>query len=170
MLLLERGREGPARPLAPLVTWPECAQRFGSLFPRQRVLADAFADGDPEMWPRLAASGNVNASPLIKTQCVVEAFLPDELPEETPAGSHKWTQELEVSDVACLVGAKGLIDTARKSRKRATEFVRFLVEFATEADDAPSRCARSSANVGKTTGPTGPHGSRFCGRSWKAVD
>ena len=80
----------------------------------------------------------MNASPLIETQRVVDAFLPDEpLPdtEETPAGSHKSTQELEVSDVACLVGAKGLIDTVRKSRKRATEFVRFMVEFAAEADE-----------------------------------
>ncbi len=138
VLLLERGREAPLRPLAPVATWPECAQRFGSLFPRRRVLAEAFADGDPEVWPRLAAIGYVNASPLIETQRVVEAFLPDEpLPdtEETPLGSHKSTQELEVSDVACLVGARGLIDTARKSRKRATEFVRFLVEFAAEADE-----------------------------------
>ena len=40
VLLLERGREAPRRPLAPLATWPECAQRFGSLFPRRRVLAE----------------------------------------------------------------------------------------------------------------------------------
>lgn len=138
VLLLERGREAPQRPLAPLATWPECAQRFGFLFPKRRVLAEAFADGDPDVWPQLAASGYVNASPLIETRRVVEAFLPDEpLPdtEETPAGSHKSTQELKVSDVACLGGPTGLIDTARKSRKRATEFVRFLVEFAVEADE-----------------------------------
>ena len=82
VLLLERGREAHARPLAPLATWPEGAQRFGSLFPRRRVLAETFAASDPEVWPRLAASGYVNASPLIETQRVVEAFLPDEpLPE-----------------------------------------------------------------------------------------
>ena len=104
VLLLERGREALARPLAPLATWPEGAQRFGSLFPRRRVLAENFADGDPEVWPRLAASGYVNASPLIETQRVVEAFLPDEpLPELDGAGSHKSTQELEISDVAFLV-------------------------------------------------------------------
>ena len=138
VLLLERGCEAPARPLAPLATWPEGAQRFGSLFPRRRVLAEAFADGDPEVWPRLAASGYVNASPLIETQRVVEAFLPDEpLPELDGAGSHKSTQELEISDVACLVEPDiGLIDMARKSRKRATELVRFLVEFAAEADES----------------------------------
>ena len=52
----------------------------------------------------LGNSGYVNASPLIETQRVVEAFLPDEpLPELDGAGSHKSTQELEISDVACLV-------------------------------------------------------------------
>lgn len=153
VLPLERGREAPRRPLAPLATWPECARRFGSLFPRGKVLAETFADGDPEVWPRLAAIGYVNASPLIETQRVVDAFLPDEpLPdtEETPAGSHKSTQELEVSDVACLVGAKGLIDTARKSRKRATELVRFLVEFAAEADEHAFEICEVECECGDT--------------------
>jgi len=138
VLLLEQGREAPARPLAPLTTWPPNARRFGSLFPRSRVLAEAFAEAAPEVWPRLAEIGYVNASPLVETQRVVEAFLPDEpLPdtEETPAGSHKSTQDFEVSDIACLVGPGGLIDTARKSRKRATDFIRFLVEFAAQADE-----------------------------------
>ena len=138
VLVLDRGLEAPRRPLAPLAIWPERAQGFGSLFPSGKVLAEDFADGDSEVWLRLAASGYVNSSPLVETQRVVEAFLPDEpLPgaEETPPVSHKSTQELEVSDVAFLVGDKGVIDTVRKSRKRATEFVRFLVEFAAEADE-----------------------------------
>ncbi len=153
VLFLERGREEHLRPLAPLATWPECAQRFAPLFPKRRVLAEAFADGDPEVWPRLAASGYVNASPLIETQRVVEAFLPDEpLPdtEETPAGSHKSTQELDVSDVACLIGAGGLIDTARKSRRRATEFVRFLVEFAAAADERAFEVCEVECECGYT--------------------
>lgn len=153
VLLLERGRDAPRRPLAPEATWPERAQRFGFLFPRRRVLSDAFADGDPEVWLRLAASGYVHASPLIETQRVVDAFLPDEpLPdtEETPAGSHKSTQELEMSDVACLIGAKGLIDTARKSRKRATEFIRFMVEFAAEADERAFEMCEVECECGET--------------------
>ncbi len=135
---LERGREAPVRPLAPLATWPDAAQRFGFLFPRRKILAADFADCDPGVWPRLAACGYANASPMIETRRVVDAFLPDEpLPEvHGGAGSHKSTDELCVSDVACLVEADiGLIDTARKSRRRATEFVRFLVEYVAEADE-----------------------------------
>ena len=137
VLLLDRGLEAHRRPLAPIATWPERAQPFDALLPSGRILSEDFADGDREVWPRLAERGYVNESPLIETQRVVRAFLPDEpLPdtEETPAGSHKSTQELKVSDVAFLVADKGVIDTARKSRKRATEFVRFLVEFAAEVD------------------------------------
>lgn len=138
VLLLDRALEAPRRPMAPMATWPESARPFGSLFPSGRVLAEDFADGDREVWPRLAERGYVNESPLIETQRVVRAFLPDEpLPdtEETRAGSHRSTQELKVSDVAWLVGDKGVIDTARKSRKRATEFVQFLVEFAAKVDE-----------------------------------
>ncbi len=153
VLLLERGREASRRPLAPEATWPECAQQFGFLFPRRRVLAEAFADGDPEVGLPLAASGYVSGSPLIETQRVVEAFLPDEpLPdtEETPARSHKSTQELEMSDIACLIEAKGLIDTARKSRKRATEFVRFMIEFAAEADERAFEMREVECECGNT--------------------
>ena len=78
VLLLDRGLEVPRRPLAPLAIWPKRAQGFRSLFPSGRVLADDFADGDPEVWPRLVASGYVNVSPLVETQRVVGAFLPDE--------------------------------------------------------------------------------------------
>ncbi len=132
---LERGRKLPERPLAPMATWPQGGRRFGSLFPKRMVFADLFAEEDPDLWPRLAKRGYVNASPLIETSRVVEAFLPDEpLPDRT--GSHRSTQEVEVSDIAFLVKSDaGLIDTARKSRRRATEFIRFLVEYVAEADE-----------------------------------
>ena len=137
VLSLERGRESPARPLAPLATWPEGAQRFGSLFPKRRILAAEFAISEPHIWAELAASGYVNVSPLVETKRMVETFLPDEpLPERDGTSSHKSMREMEVSDLACLVEPDiGLIDMARKSKSRATEFIRFLLEFVTEADE-----------------------------------
>ena len=153
VLLLDRALEARRRPLAPMATWPERARPFGALFPSGRILAEDFADGDREVWPRLAERGYVNESPLIETRRVVRAFLPDEpLPdtEETPAGSHRSTQELKVSDVAWLVGDKGVIDTARKSRKRATEFVQFLVKFAAEADERAFEVREVECECGDT--------------------
>ena len=140
---LERGRKAPERPLAPMATWPQGGEQFGSLFPKRMVLAERFAEEDPHLWPRLTKRGYVNASPLIETSRVVEAFLPDEpLPDREGKGSHRSTQEVEVSDIAFLVKSDtGLIDTARKSRRRATEFIRFLVEHVAEADErAFERC------------------------------
>ena len=137
VLHLERGREAPGRPLAPLATWPEGARPFGSLFPKRKILSADFAICDPDLWVGLAASGYVNASPLLHTKRVVDAFLPDEpLPEPEGTRTHKSTQEVEVSDLACLLEPNiGLIDMARRSRTRAREFIRFLVEFVTESDE-----------------------------------
>ena len=67
----------------------------------------------------------------------MDAFLPDDpLPETDGTESHKSTQKVQVSDVAFLNEPDiGLINTARKSKKRATEFIRFLVEFVTATDE-----------------------------------
>ena len=64
------------------------------------------------------------------------SYLTDPLPEADGTESHKSTQKVQVSDVAFLNEPDiGLIDTARKSKKRATEFIRFLVEFVTATDE-----------------------------------
>ena len=137
VLHLEPGREASDRPMAPLATWPDGAQRFASLFPKRRILAGAFANRDPDQWRPLAEHGYVNISPLVETKRAMDAFLPDDpLPETDGTESHKSTQKVQVSDVAFLNEPDiGLINTARKSKKRATEFIRFLVEFVTATDE-----------------------------------
>ena len=137
VLHLEQGCEALGRPLAPLAIWPEGAREFGSLFPRRRILSDAFASGDPDLWQQLVSGGYLNTSPLITTKRTVDAFLPDEpLPEGDGTESHKSKQEFPVSDVVCLKdGDIGLIDMARRSRTRAVELIRFLVEFVIEEDE-----------------------------------
>ena len=134
---LQPGREASDRPMAPLATWPEDARQFASLFPKRKILAEAFGNRDPDQWRPLAEHGYVNMSPLIETKRAMDAFLPDEpLPEADGTESHKSTQKVQVSDVAFLNEPDiGLSDTARKSKKRATEFIRFLVEFVTATDE-----------------------------------
>ena len=137
VLCLELKCEVRERPLAPVVVWPESAQRFSSLFPKQKILVEAFATGrKADEWRPLVGHGLVNTSPLLEAERVVEAFLPDEpLPEVDGADSHKSTEEVEVSDLAFLNEQDiGLIATVRKSRRRATDFIRFLLEFVTEMD------------------------------------
>ena len=135
---LKSGLDSSERPLAPLVIWPEKAQQFASLFPKGKILAEAFPNKrDSDQWIMLEKSGYVNVSPLIKTKRTMDVFLPDEpLLEVDGTKSHKSTKEVQVSDVAFLEERNiGLIDTARKSRKRATECIRFLVEFVIATDE-----------------------------------
>ena len=136
VLHLEPGHKAPRRPLAPLKIWPEAARPFGTLFPRRRILANDFVDNDRDLWRQLEERNYIITSPLVETRRVVEVFLPDEpLPERDRPGGHKSTEEVEVSDVACLVEPDiGLIDTARKSRKRAKTLIQFLTEFVAVAD------------------------------------
>ena len=137
VLHLQLNRETSDRPMAPLAIWPEGAQRFASLFPKRQVLADAFANPDPDQWRPLAEHGYVNLSPLVETKRAMDAFLPDDpLPEVDGTESHKSTHEVQVSDLVYLSAPDiGLIDVARKSRKRATELIRFLVEFVAATDE-----------------------------------
>ena len=137
VLYLAPGCDASDRPMAPLATWPEGAQKFASLFPKRKILAEAFADRDPDRWRPLVKRGYVNMSPLIETKRAMNAFLPDyPLPETDGIDSHESTQEIQVSDIILLNEKDiGLIDTARKSKTRATEFIRFLVEFVIATDD-----------------------------------
>lgn len=137
VLHLKPGGDASKRPIAPLATWPEGARRFASIFPKRKILAGAFANRDPDRWRTLEKHGYVNVSPLIETKRAMDVFLPDEpLPEADGTESHKSTQEIQVSDVAFLNEPDiGLIDTARKSKKRATECIQFFVEFVIATDE-----------------------------------
>ena len=133
---LEPGCEASGRPLAPVTHWPEGAQCFASLFPKRKILSAAFTSPDLRRWQRLEECGYVNMSPLVETERVMDAFLPDEpLLEIDGTESHKSSQETQVSDLAFLNEQDiGLIDTVRRSRRRAIDFVRFLVEFVSATD------------------------------------
>lgn len=131
VLHLKPMAEGPKRPMAPVSMWPVDARRFASLFPKRRVLAEAFDAIDAGGWGALSKYGYVNISPLLQTKRTMDAFLPDEpLPETEGNESHESIEAVSVSDLAFLSENNvGLMDTVRKSRKRAIEFLRFLVEF-----------------------------------------
>ena len=132
VLHLRQGIKPSERPMVPRAAWPEGAKRFASLFPRRRILADAFANCDSGRWQPLAEHGYLNMSPLIERRRTMNVFLPEEpFPDTDNTGSHKSTQEIQVSDVAFLIE---LIDVARKSKRHATEFIRFLVEFVAATD------------------------------------
>ena len=133
VVCLDSAGSASDRPITPVRTWPDEAQRFASLFPKRRVLAAALGVEGPDLWRPLAERGYVTMSPLIEAKRIVGAFLPDDpLPEAEGVDAHKSTHEVLVSDVVFL---DELIDTARKSKRRAIEFIRFIIDFVTTTDE-----------------------------------
>ena len=133
---LERGRPTEERPLAPVAAWPESARRFAALFPQHAVLSDTLADVEPSVWQGLEEASYLNSSPLVETMASVEEFLPAEpLPDRDGSGAHKSTCELGGTTVAWLKGDGGVIDRVRGSKSRATDLVRFLIEFVVPTDE-----------------------------------
>ena len=136
------------KPLAPWAAWPEGAQQFATLFPKRKILAEAFVIGNADQWCVLEEQGYVNISPLIETKCEdIRGCLPEEPLSDEPEG-HELFQEIPVSNVAFLTEKNiGLIDMARKSEKRATELIRLFLEFviptdkmAFEVDESDCEC------------------------------
>ena len=137
VLPLKAEEDGARRPLAPPAVWPADAAHFASLFPKRKVLSDSFGERRPDEWRALEKGGYVNTSPLLETKRGLRAedFLPYDAIDD-PA-SHRSTEDVHVSHVAFLRAPDtGLIDTARKSKSRAKEFLRFLMEFVIPTDDS----------------------------------
>ena len=123
------------RPLAPRAIWPEDAQQFATLFPKRKILAEAFANSDADQWHDLAKNGYVNVSPLIETQCEEKECLPAEPPSGKPE-EHDLTQETPVSNIVFLIEKDiGLLDRSRNSEKYAIDLIRFFLKFVIPTDE-----------------------------------
>jgi len=128
-------------PLAPPACWLASARRFASLFPQRSVLHPVVADAVPNLtkshWSPLVDRGFVRLSPLFETQRKLDIFLAENgIGDLDDDATHESVAEVAVSDLAFL-GEKdsGLIDTARKSRRRAVDVLEFLTSFVVVEDD-----------------------------------
>ena len=92
---------------------------------------------DRARWESSTLQGYAHLSPLFEGEKRIGDFLPSEpLPDVQGSKEHGATQAVKVSEIAYLNEKDiGLIDTARKSFRNALQLIRFLVEFATEADE-----------------------------------
>jgi Domain of unknown function (DUF3883) len=131
---LKRDRE--RAPLAPSSIWPTSESEFASLFPRRKVLHDLVAapglGATPDAWREFDADGFVRAAPLFRTKRPLNRFLVEEgirdRDRDREDESHRSISDVEVSDIAFLNEEDiGLIDTARRSKPRAFQLIRFVV-------------------------------------------
>jgi hypothetical protein len=139
VLTLNLKRDRERAPLAPQSIWPTSASAFASLFPRRKILHDLVAASDlgatPDAWTELDADGFIRAAPLYRTKRPLQRFLAEAGLRERDDESHRSTSDVEVSDIAFLSEEDiGLIDTARKSRARAIQLIRFLVTSVMQED------------------------------------
>lgn len=127
------------RVLSPPECWPQLAQEYAHLFPRQYILSTTYYEYCPrlEIWEKLDQQGYLHLVPIYTTRESLNAFLPDSiLPEigkrET---DHETKREVDVTTIAFLDKKDiGLIDTARKSKSKAIDLIRFLLLYVIEQD------------------------------------
>lgn len=146
---LPRRDQPDARLLAPVAVWPAAARKFAPLFPKRRVLNEAFATGqEAAAWSHLVDRGLVHAAPLYCAEGGLEdALAVNPLSDDA---DHRGQSSLCLSDIACLRDKdSGLIDVSRKSRTRAVQFIEFLLEYVLTTDRqafehlaAPCDCSR----------------------------
>jgi len=126
-----------SKPLAPTGSWPDKAQPFLDLFPKRLVLSSEYFDSysKTELWKQIEAQGYLRTTPLYIKIEKIESFLPDEPLPVIENKGHCTSEGVEVSKIAFLHKKDiGILDTVRKSRKKAMSLVKFLVEFALEND------------------------------------
>ncbi|MBA7641177.1 hypothetical protein ES703_48852 [subsurface metagenome] len=127
-----------SKPLAPSGSWPDKAQPFMDLFPKRLVLSSKYFDEckDTNLWKQLEEQGYMRTSPLYKGKENIDGFLPDEPLQEVEKNKrHRALETCEVNMITFLEKKDiGLLDTSRKSKKRATALLKFLVEFVLQED------------------------------------
>ena len=119
--------------MGPVEAWPEELRKYSELFPKSRILDDRYYEAKPDelIWNKLASIGLISLSPVVKVSEQVTKFLGD-LSEET---DHRSLTPIEQTHLLFLRDDdSGLIDTSRKSRTRTIAFLKFLLEYALDAD------------------------------------
>ena len=129
-----------SKPLAPSGSWPARAQPFLDLFPKRYVLSSEYFDSCPktELWEKIEAQGYLRTTPLYTKMENIKDFLPDEPLPNIENKRHITGKTVEVSKIAFLREEDiGILNTVRKSKKKAILLIEFLLQFALEND---TRC------------------------------
>ena len=116
-----------APPLAPIRAWPESLREFsGHLFPKERILADAFFDvlPDPEAWKHLDQQGLIKGNVIIQRDETDFKLLSPEVYGDDK--DHETTEPVRVTD---FVERVAIMKQVRDGSERALQFWKFLTEW-----------------------------------------
>lgn len=141
------------RLLAPPSVWHEKARPFAELFPKETVLCEVYTEAlDSNGWMALASKELVWADPLFSGSERLDA---DDIEGMHVGGplttgvSHGTSDPVEVTKIAFLALPKDkcVIDNIR-SRARAAEFFRFLIDYAIRVDSLWTKAVDVSCKCG----------------------
>ena len=121
-----------ASPLAPIRAWPESLREFSEhLFPKERILADAFFDvlPDPEAWKHLDQQGLIKGNVIIQRDETDFKLLSPEV-----YGDDKDHEAIEPIRVTDFVERVAIMKQVRDSSERALQFWKFLTEWLIKED------------------------------------
>src|SRR5262249_38962354 len=125
------------------------------LFPSNHILADAYRlSTDEEGWKKIEAQRYVRLSPLYLSRRHIDTFIPDEpLPEKEEKGKkvrHRTKEPVDVSAIAFLEEDGTGLDTVRKAKARAIEFLKMLITFAMVDDSTAFEIREAACECGDT--------------------
>ena len=121
-----------APPLAPIRAWPESLREFSEhLFPKERILADAFFDvlPDPEAWKHLDQQGLIKGNVIIQRDETDFKLLSPEV-----YGDDKDHETIEPVRVTDFVERVAIMKQVRDGSERALQFWKFLTEWLIKED------------------------------------
>lgn len=138
--------------LKPETLWDEDAKSHANLFPQAKILSNIYSNEkmDGVSWENLVNHGLILGKLFVKKAEALDdlrmrkLLAEGELKEQEDHGTNT---EIELTSIAFLEAADwGIIDTVRRSKKKATEFLKFLLEYAVHKDTSwinpiPAECS-----------------------------
>ncbi len=137
-LQLRANSDEKQRWLAPIALWPEPAKQFADLFSDKVILHPDYAEAcaNLESWKKLEANGYLRLAPFFEAESKVSDFLPDEpLPSDEEKAKPSSTSQLTRSQIPFFSGEDHyVLNRARGGAKRATQVLKFLLDYILPAD------------------------------------
>ena len=149
VIKLEPTTEEEDRPLAPVLAWSEDLQLYSELFPRRRILADAFFEAAPNstVWRTLDEQGFLKNDVIITKKLYFDTFLPDE--NLTDDEDHKTAEHIAATSIAFLIRDDiGIMARVRQSQNLARLFWCFLTEWLVQYDLNGLQICKAICNCG----------------------
>jgi len=151
--LLREPAKTDERLLGPMGSWPDPARPMADLFPKGKILADAYWEALPDsaLWCKIAEAGYVRLSPLYRTQRRM-SFMPDEpLPMQGKDKTikHRTKDTVDVSALAFFEQDETGLDAVRRSKTRAVRLLQFLTQFVLEEDTGALQPVEADCECGE---------------------